>query len=141
RLAERRKAYFLPMIGSWGWATWKRAWDKFDPGVTDVGTLDHDRTERKRFDLDGRYPYYRMMQRQLAGKIDSWAIRWYWTLFRHGGVALYPPRTMVDNLGTDPKATHRGIAGTIKAAISRPSAPRLASEMPVLPEKIEVEPD
>jgi len=79
------------MISSWGWATWKRAWDQFDPSASGwrerlVGA------EAKRFDLGGRYDYSGMLGRQMNGHIDSWAIRWYYTVFARNGLALYHPR-------------------------------------------------
>ena len=30
-LSATHSALFLPFTVSWGWATWKRAWDQFDP--------------------------------------------------------------------------------------------------------------
>ncbi len=33
-LADKQEALFLPKITSWGWATWKRAWDRFDPSAS-----------------------------------------------------------------------------------------------------------
>jgi hypothetical protein len=51
-----------------------------------------------------------MMERQMAGQRDSWGIRWYWTVFKHGGITLYPPLTLVRNEGMDGSGSHgRGI--------------------------------
>ncbi len=105
-LTHQREALFLPMTTSWGWATWKRAWDLFDPAATGWRERLADKAEARRFNLDGRYDYLRMLKRQMRGEIDSWAIRWYYSVFVHDGLALFPPRTLVSNEGLDGSGTH-----------------------------------
>ena len=107
---HQREALLLPLTTSWGWATWRRAWALFDPLAT--GWREHlaDVAEAKRFDLDGRYDYSRMLKRQMNREIDSWAIRWYYTVFAHDGLALFPPRTLVINMGFDGSGTHGRLA-------------------------------
>lgn len=104
--AERDEALFLPMTTTWGWGTWKRAWQHFDPDATGWEALVTDRALRRRFNLGGTYDYASMMRRQMAGKNDGWGIRWYWSVFRAGGVTLFPPRTLVRNTGFDGSGTH-----------------------------------
>lgn len=99
-------AIFLPFVTSWGWATWQRAWQHFDP--TCVTALDElSQTDvRRRFNLDNSYEYSEMLKRQLDGKIDSWAIRWNWSVFKKEGLVLYPRKTLVTNGGFDGSGTH-----------------------------------
>lgn len=97
---------FLPFVGSWGWATWKRAWRRFDVEArAALDVVGHPPTAR-RFDLDGAFPFSRMLRRQMRGQIDSWAIRFYLSMFRAGGLALFPRRSLVANLGLGGQATH-----------------------------------
>lgn len=103
---HRQEALLLPMTTSWGWATWKRAWTAFDPSATGWRERLSDALEAKRFNLDGRFAYVQMLRRQMNGEIDSWAIRWYYTVFAHDGLALFPPRTLVVNMGLDGSGTH-----------------------------------
>lgn len=109
-LAHQREAVLLPMTTSWGWATWKRAWALFDPSAAGWRERLSDAAEARRFNLDGRHDYARMLTRQMAGAIDSWAIRWYYTVFARGGLVLYPPRTLVSNSGFDGTGTHDRLA-------------------------------
>lgn len=103
-------ALFLPFTVSWGWATWKRAWDKFDPLATGWSALHTDKTLRHRFNLDGTYDYANMLVRQMEGCRDSWAIRWYWSVFRMNGLVLFPPVSLVQNTGFDGSGSHgRGL--------------------------------
>lgn len=105
-LARQREALFLPMTTSWGWATWKRAWDLFDPEATGWRERLADEAAARRFNLGGRYDYHRMLRRQMNGEIDSWAIRWHYAVFAHEGLALFPPWTLVSNIGQDGSGTH-----------------------------------
>lgn len=104
--SDRKEAMFLPFTTSWGWATWERAWRHFDPNITGWERLRHDKVLRCRFNLENSFDYFTMLQLQLSGKVDSWAIRWYWTVFIRDGLVLYPPRTLVQNTGFDGSGTH-----------------------------------
>ena len=94
-------ALLLPFISSWGWATWHRAWQHFDVEAKGYKKLVKERTLKKQFDLDGHYGYFKMLRAQQQGKADSWAIRWYLSVFLVNGLALYPKKTLVRNLGFD----------------------------------------
>jgi hypothetical protein len=109
-LKDTPSALFLPFTVSWGWATWKRAWDKFDPLASGWEALRTDRILHHRFNLDGTYDYATMLLRQMAGLRDSWAVRWYWTVFKASGLVLFPPVSLVSNTGFDGSGTHgRGL--------------------------------
>ena len=99
------RAVFMPLATTWGWATWQRAWSAFGE-QPEVGPLRHYAVVRRSFDLDGAYPYSQMLERQVAGEIDSWGIRWWWTMFQLRGLGLFPVRTLVRNIGFDADATH-----------------------------------
>lgn len=98
---------FLPFISSWGWATWERAWNQFDARATGWETLLTDWPLSRRFDIDGVYPYSSMLVSQMRGEIDSWAIRWNWSVFKSNGMVVYPPVSLVTNIGFDGSGTHR----------------------------------
>ena len=109
-LSSDTDAIFLPFISSWGWATWKRAWEKFDPCIKDYNTLKNNRQLKDRFNLYGAYDYFRMLKMQKAKRIDSWAVRWYLTVFMENGLVLYPAKTLVKNIGWDSSGVHCGTA-------------------------------
>ncbi|MBD1429807.1 MULTISPECIES: glycosyltransferase [Sphingobacterium] len=99
------ESFFFRVANSWGWATWARAWNKYN---TDIDTLiaDFDNEKIKRFSIDHTENFWKQVQEYKAGKINSWAIRWYLTLFNHNGLALYPRQSMIQNMGTDGSGTH-----------------------------------
>jgi hypothetical protein len=99
-------AVFMPFTTSWGWATWKRAWDRFDPLMQGYESVRRDRKLRKKFDLDNSFDCYPMLEAQKKGAIDSWAIRWYLSVFLLGGLTLHPAKSLVKNMGFDNSGVH-----------------------------------
>jgi hypothetical protein len=128
-IAVKGSAVFLPFTTTWGWATWRRAWDLFDSTATGWGELRVDRNLRRQFNLDGCYDYSTMLEQQMAGLRDSWGIRWYWSVFRHSGVTCFPPVSLVRNTGMDGSGTHgRGVLRGFQGG--KPMQPQAAIELP-----------
>ncbi len=100
--------FFIKWTGSWGWATWKRAWKLFNPdGKQLLAQLEEQKLTRT-FDFDGNYPYTRMLRRQIAGQNNSWAIRWNASLFLNNVLSLNVGRSLVNNNGFDGSGTNCG---------------------------------
>lgn len=96
----------LPFTSTWGWATWERAWQHFDHAASGWEDLLSDKEKRRAFNLNGAYDYSTMLLRQMNGDIDSWGIRWYWSVFKRNGLSLFPPETLILNHGFDRHGTH-----------------------------------
>ncbi|HEX6979718.1 MAG TPA: methyltransferase domain-containing protein [Alphaproteobacteria bacterium] len=90
----------------YGWAIWQRAWEKFEVDAKVIIDWIDRRRLHRRFDVDGAMPYWQMLNLQAAGKLDSWAIRWYGTIFMHDGLSLNPGRALVRNEGFDGTGVH-----------------------------------
>jgi len=99
-------ALFLPSISSWGWATWQRAWNSYDPEMKAYEQLKSDRKMIHKFDLYGAYPYFNMLEEHIEKNIDTWDIQWYLSTFMLNGLILYPKRSLVKNIGFDGSGTH-----------------------------------
>ncbi len=100
------ESFLLRGADCWGWATWRRAWKVFDEdgarllrGLSESGL-------RSRFDFDGAYSFSRMLERQIAGRNDSWAVRWHASAFLAGMFTLYPARPLAINDGCDGSGVH-----------------------------------
>ncbi len=105
-------AAFLPLTDCLGWATWQRAWSKFDSEMRGYPQLIADRRLRKAFDLDGSFPFFRMLKEQQKGKVDSWAVRFYLYVFINKGRVLFPAKSLVHNIGFDGTGTNGVPTGT-----------------------------
>ena len=103
------EAFFIKGADCWGWATWKRGWDLFCPDGKKLLNEIEKRNMQKEFDFDNSYPYFRMLKRQIEGKNNSWAIRWYASAFLQNKFTLYPGRSLVNQIGVDGSGTHCGV--------------------------------
>jgi GNT-I family len=135
--AGRDVAVMLPFTTSWGWATWRRAWAQFDPDAHDWQVLASDRSLRRRFNVGGVYDFATMLERQMSGIGDSWAVRWNWSVFRADGLVVFPPAAMVRNTGMDGSGTH----GRGRIRRFRPAMSTLHPGPVRLPDRIEVDGD
>lgn len=103
--------FLIRWTGSWGWATWKRAWKHFNPDGKELLSRLEERHLTRYFDFNGNYPFTRMLRRQIAGKNNSWAIRWNASLFLDGILSLNVGKSLVQNTGFDGSGTNCGGGG------------------------------
>ncbi|QIP01740.1 glycosyltransferase [Bradyrhizobium symbiodeficiens] len=108
---ELPETFFLDIPDCWGWGVWQRSWTSFnEDGATLLAEIVR-RNAQDAFDFGGAYPYTRMLEEQVMGLNQSWAIRWYAHAFLSGGLVLYPRRAVTRNIGFDGSGTHGGGPG------------------------------
>lgn len=113
------QTFFLRSISSWGWATWKRAWDFFEPDIN-ILYPQFDAAKIHRFTVDGTMQNYWIQLLDFKnGKNNSWAIRWHASLFLKNGLVLYPAKSLIENIGHDGSGVHSIIEDTYKVHPSR----------------------
>lgn len=130
--ANPRSGFTQHAIG-WGWATWKRAWDKFDTsGERLLGEILSSPDLVSRFNLDGAFNFVDMLRQQVAGRIGGWDIRWSANILLNDGLSLYPSHSLVNNIGLDGSGTNCGATDIYENVLK---------DTPVLdlPEDIEVD--
>lgn len=93
-------AYLWRMMNCWGWATWSDRWVNFrkDPEALMKSFSKKDVYE---FNLDGAFNFWSQVEDNYNGKINTWAIFWYATIFKNNGLCLNPVNSMVKNIGMD----------------------------------------
>ena len=99
--------------------------------------LGKNKEQRNLFNLDGSYDYATMLDKQMRKGINSWAIRWYWSVFKCSGLVLYPQINLVDNVGMDGSGSHG--AGWLRK-FSLPSIDLSRTLVIKFPDKIEINP-
>lgn len=97
--------FFLPVMSSWSWATWRDRWGTVSFDGPDLLQKVEARGPVSDLDLNG-YPFGEMLKQQVAGKINSWAIRFYASMFLQERWFMYPSRSLVRNIGFGTAATH-----------------------------------
>jgi hypothetical protein len=103
--AHMPDTFFLPIVSSWGWATWKRAWQEFEN--TPQKFINYLKTNQleKKFNF-GFLGNYEILEGRVANSIDSWAVCWYASMFIKKGLYLYPRCSLVSNIGFDSTGTN-----------------------------------
>lgn len=110
--------FFFRATSSWGWATWERAWNKFEPNINTL-YKEFDRQKIKEFSIDGKMNYWKQFTDFKNQKNNSWAIRWYASVFLNNGLVLYPAKSLIENIGHDGTGVHSNIEDTYQVSISR----------------------
>lgn len=98
-------SYILNRTWPWSWATWRNRWVNIDWDVKDYPEFKKNRKLRRKFSNLGS-DVNDMLDRQMKGKIDSWAIRWTYHQFKLNLLSVYPNQSKIDNLGFDQLSTH-----------------------------------
>lgn len=113
------EAFFLPGADCWGWATWRRGWALFNSNGQYL--LDELRRRKllRAFDFNGTYAYSTMLENQIKGTNDSWAVRWYASALLAGKLTLYPGRSLINNIGNDNSGTHCEATSNFDAELSK----------------------
>lgn len=109
--------FLIKWTGSWGWATWDRAWKLFNPNGKELLRQLEERNLTRRFDFNGTYGYTRMLRRQIEGKNNSWAIRWNASLFLADILSLNAGRSLIQNNGFDGSGTNCGGGGLYNSTL------------------------
>ena len=99
------------MAFSTGWATWAERWKQIDWSIEYFDELNKHPYQIEAFNRGGdvMMPYLTLQHQH---KIDSWAIRFNYSMFANHGVAILPCIPYVDNIGFDGSGVHSGTNAT-----------------------------
>ncbi|MXV17498.1 sugar transferase [Hufsiella ginkgonis] len=126
------ETFFYRAASSWGWATWERAWNHFEPDIGKlVARFDNERI--KRFSIDGTMNFWKQVQEFRNRRNNSWAIRWYASVFLAGGLTLNPAKSLINNIGHDGTGVHSGVNDIYQVTVSEApvtSFPTVIAEHP-----------
>lgn len=97
--------YFFYHTTTWGWGTWKRAWDNYTTDALAVRKAISAKGNIKKLNMDGTFEFYWGLK-AVAKKQFSWNTIWHSVVFLHDGLCLYPKKSLVDNIGHDGSGTN-----------------------------------
>jgi len=98
-------AFCFYRSSSWGWGTWNDRWQSVDWKVSDYQDLQANKRQQEKFQRAGE-DLIRMLDLQMAGKVDSWAIRWAYAHYKHDALAVLSLLPRVFNIGGDGSGIH-----------------------------------
>jgi len=99
--------YFSNLCHPWGWATWKRAWSKYDidmKGLDDF--LDGNKLDRITRNQEVKKYYRSVLKKTAIDEINTWDYQWFFCVWLNEGMAITPSKNLVSNIGFGQDATH-----------------------------------
>ena len=121
-------AFFWRVMNCWGWATWSDRWQHFNK---DPQRLLSSWTGKQiaRFNLDSTYDFWKQVELNSEGSINTWAIFWYATIFENNGLCLNPSITLVQNIGHDGTGQNCGTSELFSGVIQANNDLHLPSDV------------
>lgn len=108
-------SFFLQLSNCWGWATWADRWHFFEKKPDNI-MKSWTSQMKNRFTLQGaNYNFWQQVTYNQKGKINTWAIFWYATIFQNNGLCLNPDRTFTKNIGNDGSGENCGDVDIFKS--------------------------
>ena len=102
-----KETYFFSKLNStWGWASWRRAWKKFNLSFKDYEKNIRNKkilnyyNDKKIFNWIKKY-----FDASISGKDNIWSIYWTYQIFYNDGLIIAPTKNYIDNLGFDGSGT------------------------------------
>lgn len=92
--------YSLP---SWGWATWRRAWEKFNH---DFNTWE---IRKKMIFINFQQKNFKAFSNLISYKYDDtilWDVQWFLDILNNKGMVIIPKLNLVENIGFETNATN-----------------------------------
>ena len=103
QLGKKRGAgsfYLSRYAHIWGWASWRRAWEKYDVDINDFEKFKRKGIIREIFKsfLMRKYWLY-ILNRVYKKRIDTWDFQWTYAVFKNNSYAIIPNSNMISNIG------------------------------------------
>lgn len=124
---------FSRYILSWGWATWRRAWQHYDFDMKLWSKIDRQQQQEILQGLLGdehaAKTWARIFQEAIA--VNTWDYQWTLACWLQGGLGIAPHVNLVSNVGFDDDSTHTASAATYSADCPQFSLPATAIDFPL----------
>ena len=104
--SEKQEIICTHLPFSWGWATWKEQWKKFNISTNSLIKEASLIENMNLFNYEYQGDFLYQLQRNIRGDLQSWAIRWYIHIYNKQGLCVSPSRSLVGNRGFTKEATN-----------------------------------
>ncbi len=99
--------YFANIDMTWGWATWRRAWQHYDVNMKQWPQWKKDGLLQRVLGNAERADYYEaLLDRYYTGTIDAWPGQWILDRWALHSLSIAPSNNLVANIGFDEESSH-----------------------------------
>lgn len=115
--------YFSVFTHIWGWASWRRAWARYDVDMADWPAQRQAGLMQRLFPRSRRAQAHwtALLDRVARGEIDTWDYQWVYATWKAGCLSCMPAVNLISNIGFGPGATHTHDAEGKHADLARGS--------------------
>lgn len=106
-LRLKESYYFSKFAHIWGWATWRRAWKKYDFQMKDFPIfLSQKKITEIWKDRNTQKYWLEKFNEVYKHKIDTWDYQWVYTIWKNNGFSIAPNVNLISNIGFGIEGTH-----------------------------------
>lgn len=104
-LSSEKKTYKTKYMACWGWATWKTKWESFSKDSKEIiDYFERNPHKLKQFNFNNKL--YNQVIANHKKEIDTWAVFWYYSIFRNSGYCINPTHSIIRNIGLNNGTNH-----------------------------------
>jgi hypothetical protein len=96
-----KETFFLKTICTLGWGVWKRSWQIYNSDAVFLLNEIKSKKLNYEFNFGNTYPYISMLKKAMIGKVSSWGIRWYASVFLNDKLTLFPSYSLINHIGNE----------------------------------------
>lgn len=93
--------FFYNTASCWGWGTWQRAWEHFEPSAKKLAEEIQSKNKVEAFNIESSYHFYEDLLANANQTMKTWAVLWYASMFLKNGHSLHPYPSLTNNIGND----------------------------------------
>lgn len=109
--------FFSHFPGIWGWASWRRAWQHFDPAMEGFPNFIKGRFLRKWLRRRSAWVFWERNLDVACRGGNTWSFAWTYNVLAQRGLGIYPNVNLVKNIGFGDSSSHSYDADGILANI------------------------
>lgn len=122
------ETFFLRVGCCWSWATWQDRWKLYEKSAENL-IREFSEEDIYRFNCENTYNYWEQVLQNNSGKLKTWAIFWYATIFKNHGLLLYPKLAMIQSIGFDNTGVHCGRTNVFDIELSTNSVVKFPNKV------------
>ncbi len=100
--------YFSKYPRSWGWASWKRSWLKYDRDITDWPIIKSKGILKNKLKNKREKIFWENIMDNIYhhNSPNTWDYQWTLSAFLNNGLTIVPNKNLIENIGFDEDSTH-----------------------------------
>ena len=101
---KKKEAVFLKRFNPWGWGTWRKEWSEYEKDIKKIvkDIINTGKSDTLPLDLKS----YCHNSNILSGEQDIWSLSWTLLHYKNSNLVLYPPISLIQNIGFDGSGIH-----------------------------------